>query len=75
MKDIIEFQEQNWDNLFEKFIKLKEIEDLWDKFLWEEYQNYKIREDEVVWEDDNTQNLNKEQEVKNGTDKRNRQVA
>jgi len=75
MKDIIEFQEQNWGDLFEKFIKLKEIKDLWDKFLWEEYQNYKIREDEVVWEDDNTQNLNKEQEVKNGTDKRNRQVA
>lgn len=36
---IIRYEENNYENLLEKFIKQPEIVDLWQAFVWEEYEN------------------------------------
>ena len=37
--DPIEFEEKNWDWLIDKFLKKKEITDLWEQFIYEEYED------------------------------------
>lgn len=36
---LIRYEENNYDDLLEKFIIQPEIVDLWQAFVWEEYEN------------------------------------
>lgn len=43
--DIVEFEEQNADWLTEKFMKRKDIQQLWSDFVYDEYFNKPCPED------------------------------
>ena len=36
---LIEFEEHNYDLLVEKFLKIKNIRDLWEDFVYNEYED------------------------------------
>ena len=35
---MVEFEEHNWDWLVDKFLKIKQVRDLWDDFVYNEYE-------------------------------------
>lgn len=37
--DMTAFEEKNWDWLIEKFLKTKEVAELWADFVYNEYQD------------------------------------
>ena len=37
--ELIKFEEQNFDDLVDKFLKIKAVRDLWDDFVYEQYQD------------------------------------
>ncbi len=36
---MIEFEEQNFDRLIDKFLQIKAVRDLWEDFVYNEYED------------------------------------
>jgi len=46
---LIEFEERGWDELIDKFLKIKQVRELWEDFVYNEYQDscHDIERDDI----------------------------